>query len=277
MLTLTPLEPRDCPGVLASTGGVVVELDDAGRRVAAFRPFEQEAAGVPLFLAADADRIYVGAGVGGGPRLQARDRVTGAVAYDVFVGDPDSRTGVSVAVLPAAPVGAVRIAVDAPDTPPAVLDAVLRAASLWESAIAGPPMELTVRVNYGPIDGPYGIAGQGGPQTIGPDGLPRTGAIWIDSADVRNPEEAYRVAAHEIGHVLGIGTVGRWYDQVRGPAFVGPEAVRVYGGPVPLSPDRAHWSEAALGDDLMSPILTGPARVSALTLAALRDIGYETR
>jgi hypothetical protein len=80
--------------VLASAGGVVYLLDGSGR---SFTPFESSAAAVPLQLAQDGDRIWIGAGVGGGPRLQSRDYRTLAVLSDEFLGDPASRTGVSVA------------------------------------------------------------------------------------------------------------------------------------------------------------------------------------
>jgi hypothetical protein len=80
---------------MASAGGVVYLLDGSGR---SFTPFESSAAAVPLQLAQDGDRIWIGAGVGGGPRLQSRDYRTLAVLSDEFLGDPASRTGVSVAV-----------------------------------------------------------------------------------------------------------------------------------------------------------------------------------
>jgi hypothetical protein len=80
---------------MASAGGVVYLLDGSGR---SFTPFESSAAAVPLQLAQDGDRIWIGAGVGGGPRLQSRDYRTLAVVSDEFIGDPASRTGVSVAV-----------------------------------------------------------------------------------------------------------------------------------------------------------------------------------
>jgi hypothetical protein len=52
---------------------------------------------VPVQLAQDGDRIWVGAGPGGGPRLQSRDYRTLGVLSDDLIGDPASRTGVGVA------------------------------------------------------------------------------------------------------------------------------------------------------------------------------------
>lgn len=92
-LAVERLESRDQPAAMASSGGVVYLLDGSDR---SFTPFET--ATVPVQLAQDGGTIWVGAGLGGGPRLQARNARTLAVLSDVFVGDPASRTGVSVAV-----------------------------------------------------------------------------------------------------------------------------------------------------------------------------------
>jgi hypothetical protein len=93
-LAVIELESRASPAVLAAAGGVVYLLDGSGR---SFRPFEEGAAAVPVHLVQDGDLIWVGAGPGGGPRLQARDYRSLAVVEDRFVGDPGARTGVAVA------------------------------------------------------------------------------------------------------------------------------------------------------------------------------------
>ena len=49
----------------------------------------------------------------------------------------------------------------------------------------------------------------------------------------------YSVAKHELGHVLGIGTSSQWTSLSSGGSFHGANAMSVYGGPVPLSPDGA--------------------------------------
>jgi hypothetical protein len=89
----------------------------------------------------------------------------------------------------------------------------------------------------------------------------------------------YSVAAHELGHVFGIGTAPLWSSQVSGGTFVGPAAESVYGGPVPLSPDSAHWADGLTVNGqpvALDPVLLAGARVqfSSLDLAALRDIGW---
>lgn len=103
-----------------------------------------------------------------------------------------------------------------------------------------------------------------------------------------------RTALHEIGHVLGLGTL--WTNQhllagvgVAGDAenrhFTGALALaawRIAGGDrwrgpaVPVEADDNHWKRAAFGDELMTPTWRrGAARpLSEVTIQALADMGY---
>lgn len=95
------LEDRCTPSLFASSGGTVYELNEqSGAVIRSFTPFEKEARDVPLFISQDTDTLYIGAGVGGGPRLIAVTQSSFAEKWSVFVGDPNSRTGVSVSALP---------------------------------------------------------------------------------------------------------------------------------------------------------------------------------
>ncbi|MDB5308158.1 MAG: repeat protein [Gemmataceae bacterium] len=87
------------------------------------------------------------------------------------------------------------------------------------------------------------------------------------------------VATHEFGHLLGLGTSSSWFGQISGGAFDGPHAESVYGGPVPVYGDSAHWADnlSVKGQRaVMDPILPTGTRVtfSALDYAALQDIGW---
>jgi hypothetical protein len=122
-----------------------------------------------------------------------------------------------------------------------------------------------------------------------PAGITWGGAISFDSttdwyfgADPAglpgDRSDFYSVAAHELGHVLGIGTTRAWYSQVSGGAFHGPTARAVYGGPVPLD-DDAHWADGlTVGGQpvALDPVITRGARIpfSVLDYAALVDLGW---
>jgi hypothetical protein len=163
--------------------------------------------------------------------------------------------------------------------------------------------DLTIRVVVGAIDGPGGIAGRAGYCTsrgfefgggYGRD-LPTYGQLILDQEDLDLVEGAGALddlVAHEIGHVLGIGTSGRWQgnifpvDETDLRLFVlgGLELWRNYGGdgfpPVENvgQPGSilAHWRESSLGDELMTPFfsLSRPNPLSALSVSFLGEFGY---
>ena len=92
-LGVTELESRETPAavLLASAGGTVYERVGGEWEYRA-RAFEAD---VPSTLARVGDSVFVGAGVGGGPRVVEYGR--GWQQLDsFFLGDPDSRSGVSV-------------------------------------------------------------------------------------------------------------------------------------------------------------------------------------
>lgn len=203
----------------------------------------------------------------------------------------------------------------------AVLDAALRtAADAWGTAVLGdlpdlrltlpadacdgslPTEELTVDdvvvfARVGAIDGAGGVLAQAGPCVIREDGSAAVGLVLVDSADVASLGADGLLAdvlRHEMGHVLGIGTLwsrpelglvrqrdGQW-------VYVGSRGQRVakwwglaYGGDVLLGeadgPGSGHWAEGVFGNELMTPILSrGPNPLSLLTLEALGELGYRT-
>jgi len=99
------------------------------------------------------------------------------------------------------------------------------------------------------------------------------------SGIARTQTDFYSVAVHELGHVLGIGTSSRWTAQVSAGTFVGPSAVAVYGGPVPLTASGSHWRDGVTANGQpasLDPTTTTGTRVnfSALDFAALEDLGW---
>ena len=118
----------------------------------------------------------------------------------------------------------------------------------------------------------------------------------FDTADLAQMEAGGTlndVIAHEMGHVLGIGTLWRDRALLRGargpnPVFVGPHAMAAYGGltggapaPVPVANTGgagtrdAHWREADFGHELMSGFIAATGNpISRVTAASLEDLGY---
>ena len=105
------------------------------------------------------------------------------------------------------------------------------------------------------------------------NGIPYFGRIDFNDDENRYTAfgyNAYNIARHEIAHLLGFGSSPAWLRHVRGEYFHGPEAVRVFGDPVPTH--DGHWlSVPGLTWDIMS---VPSSVVLEVTLAALSDIGH---
>jgi subtilisin-like proprotein convertase family protein len=149
------------------------------------------------------------------------------------------------------------------------------------------------------IDGRSGVLGQAGPSHLRPDSLlPARGVMTFDSADLEAMEQdgsLVDVIIHEMGHVLGIGTLWEELKLLEGsgtddPVFNGPAAMAEYaalrnrpvGDKVPVANTggpgtrEGHWRESSFGNELMTGFLNpGETPLSRLTIAALRDMGYE--
>lgn len=94
-----------------------------------------------------------------------------------------------------------------------------------------------------------------------------------------NQVDFHSVAAHEFGHVLGIGTSPVWFQKSSGGYFFGTNASTIYGGPVPLSPDGGHWKDGIRPlnqDAALDPTIQTGKRVAFSTLdyAGLTDLGW---
>lgn len=133
--------------------------------------------------------------------------------------------------------------------------------------------------------------------------LPVTGTVWLDGPtrlDQLAPQFLQALVTHEIGHVLGFGTLWRQKGLLADPAlnggsdphFVGSGArvwfdmlggARYPGGKVPVEPTGgpgtadSHWRLSVFGDsELMSPtVVRGVNALSSITARSLADLGYE--
>jgi hypothetical protein len=156
--------------------------------------------------------------------------------------------------------------------------------------------DLLIDIAVGPLDGSGGILALAGPCVLRSGSLlPVYGAILLDIEDLSalDTTELFRlVFQHEMGHVLGLGTLWEPLSLVRfpgssDPRYLGSQANTQYqslGGRdlIPLedaggrSTQSMHWREARFGNELMTGILNLalPNPLSVLSLAALQDLGY---
>jgi len=92
--------------------------------------------------------------------------------------------------------------------------------------------------------------------------------------------DMYTVASHELGHLLGIGTDPLFSQLTVNGKFTGAHAEAVYGGPVPVAADGAHFgSGLVIGGqpETMQPSLVVGQRygLSALDYATFADLGWQ--
>jgi hypothetical protein len=156
--------------------------------------------------------------------------------------------------------------------------------------------DIVMYVDFKAIDGAGQILGEAGPCYIRNDGnLPLLGYLQLDLADLDKMERLGTLDAvvlHEMGHVLGIGTLWPANALIAGaggtdPRFTGIAAIDAYhalGGAdanVPVEDVGAdgtrdgHWRETVFGNELMTGYISGATNpMSAMTIASLRDMGY---
>jgi hypothetical protein len=144
------------------------------------------------------------------------------------------------------------------------------------------------------IDGVDGVLGMVGPThaRTHPDGKfrPQSGFMTFDEEDVESmmADGTWTgVILHEMGHVLGIGTV--WIDNDLHISeqdeylgnFVKEEWANLgCSGKLPVETDGgegtagSHWDEECLNRELMTGIVDEDMSLSTITVASLRDMGY---
>lgn len=153
------------------------------------------------------------------------------------------------------------------------------------------------------IDGPGAVLGQAGWCYRRSAGLPILGVMRFDIADVATLEangQFSSVILHEMGHVLGIGTLWSAFGLLKNPStattpvdtyFSGANAIQGFNliGGIPYSGGQkvpventggagtmnAHWRESVLGRELMTGYLnSGSNPLSHVTKNSLVDLGY---
>ena len=190
------------------------------------------------------------------------------------------------------------------------------AADIWESIIIGDVPDrtnfelpsgniqaliddLAIEVSAPAIDGPGNILGQAGPRYIrGDSALPITGIMEFDSADVarlENNGQLEEVILHEMGHVIGIGTIWDNLGLITGagtndPRYTGETGTAqyniIFGNNdtfIPLETQGgagtrdSHWSESVFFNELLTGFLNGGVNnpLSRISAGSLKDLGYE--
>ena len=162
--------------------------------------------------------------------------------------------------------------------------------------------DLLVIVEVDSIDGPGKVLGAAGPcvlrsrATAG--GLTAIGIVTLDSVDVSRLAAEGRLVAtmqHEIGHILGIGTLWSGYFPLstgiggadpRMTGFRSRMAASTLGATldrevgVPLENTGGdgtrdgHWRESVFGDELMTGFIGRVNPLSILTVQTMADFGY---
>ena len=165
--------------------------------------------------------------------------------------------------------------------------------------------DLVIFAAVEPIDGPGAVLGQAGPCFIrNAGGLPLVGVMEFDEADLATLEtrgQLGEVILHEMGHVLGIGSLWDYYGLLQSPSIANNPLDTYYTGAggragfdaiggttytggqkVPVENTggagtmNSHWRESVLRNELMTGFLnSGIANpMSVMTVRSLADMGY---
>lgn len=151
--------------------------------------------------------------------------------------------------------------------------------------------DLAILVQVRPIDGPGGVLAMAGPCISDAQGFIRLGVVIVDQSEDVNLEELKSIVTHEIGHVLGIGTLWEELDLIplhidKNIPYLGEHgnvgngeiggsgsAIVEDGGGVGTA--KAHWKESVYKTELMTGYLAaGVSPLSRLTARSLMDLGY---
>ncbi len=162
---------------------------------------------------------------------------------------------------------------------------------------------ILIYLSIDSIDGRGKILAEAGPcYARSSSWLPIMGLIKVDSADIGTYDangQLPSIILHEMGHVLGFGTIWTYQNLLVGavasggtdPHFIGSQALAAFdriggtnytgGAKVPVEnvggsgSIDGHWRESVFGNELMTSILNaGTNPLSVLSIASIGDDGY---
>ena len=178
------------------------------------------------------------------------------------------------------------------------------ACSDWSPAVTGTVQNTIIFARIDSIDGPGSpgvgnILGQASPCYVNGSAIPFLGFMEFDSLDVSQlvaRGQFEKVVLHEIGHVLGIGTVWNFQRSLlntsisNDPYYVGSAAraqfaaintVTYSGNPVPVENTggtgtvNSHWRTSVMQRELMQGFAVNQVQpLSRITVGSLQDLGY---
>lgn len=156
--------------------------------------------------------------------------------------------------------------------------------------------DLLIEASAVNIDGVSGVLGQAAPDRFRSNGLPYHGFMEFDKADLtslQNSGQLLSVILHEMGHVLGIGTIWESLSLIDKPGsddprYIGAQATAQYNAifgtnltSIPVENEGgsgtadSHWRESVLKNELMTGFLdSGRNPLSRITVGSLADLGY---
>ena len=272
------LEPLETRAMLAAAPIVVID----GQR---FKAFSHEGE--------EATRILI-------PAKMPKSRVVAASSG--VIGSGGTKTAIKLAAASASPVGfQITLNITGSGVTDPIRTAFTSAAAKWESIITTdlPDVagidDIQIDASITPIDGVGRVLGQAGPSSVRTgSSIPVRGVMQFDSADLGsllNSGGLADVIFHEMGHVLGIGTI--WQNKgLKGgtatdPQYLGAAGLAAYralggtGNSVPLENTGgqgtfgAHWRESIFFNEVMTGYLNSGANpASILSVASLIDLGY---
>jgi hypothetical protein len=188
------------------------------------------------------------------------------------------------------------------DIPPVQLNAAAGQCGANSPVVNRTIDDLLILVTLEPIDGNGGVLGAAGPCFVrNGTRLPVLGTMKFDTADLNLLEQnnlLQPVILHEMGHVLGFGTIWTDLHLLAGPSlsggndphFTGAAAITAFNqvggtnypdGKVPVENTGgegtadAHWRESEFGTELMTGFVDqNPDPLSIVSIASMGDLGY---